>query len=84
MPHALVHTDNHMFFLHNIFLDTILYLKPVNTYKGDLIDCLCVFLLDGGVFVRSLGHSLAGHFIPAQSEMPAQRSVTNLTFILPS
>lgn len=24
--------------------DTILYIKPVNTQEGDLIDCLCVFV----------------------------------------
>lgn len=47
-----------------------------------LIAFVCLSLSDGGVLVRSLGHSLAGHRKPAQSEMPAQRSVTILTFIL--
>lgn len=47
-----------------------------------LIVLVCLSLSDGGVFVWSLGHSLAGHFIPAQSEMPAQRSVSILIFIL--
>lgn len=85
--HALKAATHAKLSLHFYFIflpEFKFYMEPVDSYWGDFIDRarLTLSLLDGGVFVRSVGHSLAGHFIPDQSEVSAQRSVSVHTFIL--